>query len=278
MYLHQWIEQVASHFPVANDAIYEARLLGEYVTKQSLTRQRFCNYLLSDDEYQRLNQLALRREHGEPIAYLLGWQPFYDLHLKVTPDTLIPRGDTEFMVDLVLQQISALHKPMILDLGTGSGAIALAIAKMRPDADIIAVDNSLAALTVARHNAHINQIKNVLFLCSYWSDAINNNAIDIIVTNPPYIADNDPHLASLQYEPINALVSADNGYADIKHILTQAPRILRSHGKLFMEHGYRQATHIQQLATNLPYWHDIHTYQDYGQQPRVTSMSFNLSP
>jgi release factor glutamine methyltransferase len=203
--------------------------------------------LLSDNEYQHFRALFNRRLQGEPIAYLLGMREFYGLDFKVTPATLIPRHDTELLVELALQRTP--QNACLLDMGTGSGAIALSIAHARPDVEVVAVDASPAALDVARENVARLNVLNVKLLQSDWFAALAGKKFDLIVSNPPYIAVNDFHLGQgdVRFEPLSALVSGVEGLDDIRRIVRDAPAFLHTGGRLLLEHGYDQATHVRQL-------------------------------
>ena len=219
--------------------------------------------------------LINRRVNGEPIAYILGVREFYGLSLKVTPATLIPRPDTETLVDVALAKIPLRKNLSICDLGTGSGAIALAIAKHRPQAFIIALDASQAALDVAIENAENLKIANVDFVLSDWFSALcqknSPQTFDVIVSNPPYIEASDPHLnqGDLRFEPISALTSGQDGLDDIRHIISQAPQHLNPHGWLLLEHGYNQAQSVVKLMENAEFA-KIETIKDLGGNARVT--------
>jgi release factor glutamine methyltransferase len=202
-----------------------------------------------------------RRLQGEPIAHILGEREFFGLNFKVTPDTLIPRPETELLVELALQRIpspglsatlSRLRERegfRVLDLGTGSGAIAIAIAHARPDAEVTAVDASEAALRVARENAKRLGIANVDFQQSDWFSALAGQRFDLIVSNPPYIAAGDKHLAEgdVRFEPISALASGTDGLDDIRRIVSQAGGFLEPGAWILLEHGYDQATQVREL-------------------------------
>jgi release factor glutamine methyltransferase len=212
-----------------------------------------------------------RRLNGEPIAYILGYREFYGLKFKVTPDTLIPRPDTETLVEAALVKISTTKPYTILDLGTGTGAIALAIAKHRPQAFIYAVDASQAALDVAIENARNLEIPNVKFVLSDWFINLNDEKFDVIVSNPPYIETNDAHLnqGDLRFEPISALASGEDGLNDIRKIVTQAPHHLNPHGYLLLEHGYNQAETVADLLKQAGFSEISHA-QDLAGIVRVT--------
>lgn len=190
-----------------------------------------------------------RRLAGEPIAYLLGDREFYGLTFKVSAATLIPRPETELLVELALQRIPQQGTCRVLDLGTGSGAVALSIARARPNAQVVAVDASQDALKVALHNTHIHRLANVRLLFSDWFGALQDERFDIIVSNPPYIAAGDVHLAQgdVRFEPRDALISGTDGLDDIRHICTQARVHLRPKGWLIFEHGHDQAAQARAL-------------------------------
>lgn len=192
--------------------------------------------------------LLQRRLDGEPIAYILGRREFYGLDLTVTADTLIPRPDTETLVEAALQKIPD-RSFNILDLGTGTGAIALALASQRPQASVTAVDRSAAAIDVAASNARRLKLSNVRCLHSDWFSALGDERFDLIVSNPPYIADGDLHLqqGDLRFEPLSALASGPDGLDDIRRIVAAAPRHLNAGGWLMLEHGYDQATAVGAL-------------------------------
>ncbi len=229
---------------------------------------------LNEPEQARYDELLRRRLRGEPIAYLLGEREFFGLIFKVTPATLIPRPETELLVELALRLIpEKLPSPptpvprfalplgeggrqaerrcdfRMLDLGTGSGAIALSIAHSRPDVEVLACDNSAAALEVARENAQRLGIANVAFIQSDWYGALDVQRFNLIVSNPPYVAATDPHLAQgdLRFEPSSALASGDDGLRDTRHIVAHARTHLEPGGWLLLEHGYDQAAQVRQL-------------------------------
>ena len=215
--------------------------------------------------------LINRRLNGEPIAYILGAREFYGLNLKVTPATLIPRPDTETLVDAALAKIPLQKKLNICDLGTGSGAIALAIAKHRPQAFVLALDASQVALDIAIENAQSLGIANLKFILSDWFNALKNEKFDIIVSNPPYIEADDAHLSlgDLRFEPLSALASGQDGLDDIRSIISQAPQHLNPHGWLLLEHGYNQAEKVAALLKQAGF-NQISQAQDLAGIERVT--------
>jgi len=205
--------------------------------------------MIEEQTQTAFNALVERRFTGEPIAYILGEREFYGLPLKVTPDTLIPRPDTETLVEAALAKLPTNQACNILDLGTGTGAVALAIAHNRPQSNVTAVDASEAALQVAKENAENLAIQNTSFMLSNWFAALQNNTFDIIVSNPPYIEEQDPHLSQgdLRFEPPSALASGVDGLDDIRQIIKEAPSYLKPNGWLMLEHGYNQATCVAKL-------------------------------
>lgn len=196
------------------------------------------------------SELLQRRLHGEPMAYIMGEREFYGLTFKVTPATLIPRPETELLVELALQRIPATGPCAVLDLGAGSGAVALSIAHARPQAQVHAVDVSPQALGVARENAARLALSNVAFFMGDWYAPLpGGNRYDIIVSNPPYIAAGDPHLqqGDLRHEPPSALTSGPDGLDDIRRIAAGAQAHLAPQGWLLLEHGYDQGAAVQRI-------------------------------
>ena len=188
---------------------------------------------------EQFQALCQRRQAGEPVAYLTGTKAFYGLELQVDARVLDPRPDTETLVDWALEVLEGHPAPRLLDLGTGSGAIALALQKQRPDATVLAVDSSPDALTVARANAQRLGLP-VQFHHGHWMQGLEGR-FDAIVSNPPYIRSDDPHLTALQHEPLQALASGADGLEDIRAIIAQAPAHLEPGGWLLLEHGWDQA-------------------------------------
>lgn len=224
---------------------------------------------LDAEQQARYTQLFERRLNGEPIAYLLGEREFYGLNFIVTPATLIPRHDTELLVELALQRIPQCGR--VLDLGTGSGAIALSIAHARPDAEVTAVDASSEAFNVAQENARRLNISNVRLLRSDWFSALPGERFDLIVSNPPYIAASDAHLAQgdLRFEPRSALASGTDGLDDIRRIGAQAKTHLNEGGWLLFEHGYDQAERVRALLQQDGF-NEVFSARDLAGIERVT--------
>ncbi|HEV7820272.1 MAG TPA: peptide chain release factor N(5)-glutamine methyltransferase [Burkholderiales bacterium] len=206
---------------------------------------------LSVTQTAAYQELIARRVAGEPIAYIVGTREFFSLDFIVTPAVLIPRPETELLVELALEHVSIDSTSSVLDAGTGSGCIAMTIAKHRPHARIVAVDRSAASLAVARANSDRHQTSNVELMQSDWFAALDNERFDLIVANPPYIAAGDPHLLSgdLRAEPGGALVGGADGLEEIRAIVYAAPNHLKAGGVLVFEHGYDQAPRCRELLS-----------------------------
>ncbi|MDB5776492.1 MAG: hemK [Herbaspirillum sp.] len=227
---------------------------------------------LTPSQAEALQRALQRRVAGEPVAYIVGQREFYGLMLRVSPDVLIPRPDTELLVELALQRLPARGR--VLDMGTGSGAIAVAIAHSRADADVTALDRSTAALAVAEDNAarHLAQrAQPVRFLKSDWyGGALGDSQFDLIVSNPPYIVARDPHLAQgdLRFEPVDALTDHGDGLSALRTIAAGAAAHLDS-GWLLMEHGYDQAEAVRELL-GLHGFADVQSWRDLAGIERVS--------
>jgi release factor glutamine methyltransferase len=206
-------------------------------------------------QQQRYAGLLARRLRGEPVAYLTGWREFWSLELEVTPDTLIPRPETETLVALALQAIPVDAALQIADLGTGSGAIALALASERPRCQVVATDRSVAALAVAKRNAGRLQLNNIEFLAGHWFAPLAGRRFDLVVSNPPYIATQDPHLntGDVRFEPRGALTAGTHGMEALREIAQDARAHLLDNGRLFMEHGYDQGPAACALLQDMGY-------------------------
>ncbi|MBT9567562.1 MAG: peptide chain release factor N(5)-glutamine methyltransferase [Thiobacillus sp.] len=214
--------------------------------------------------------LVSQRESGTPIAYLVGTREFYGRSFAVSPDVLIPRPDTELLVDLALTRIPRDQPVAVLDLGTGSGCIALTLALERPQAAVTAVDQSAAALEMARRNAeHLHA--SVEFLSSDWFAALDARRFDLIVSNPPYIAGSDAHLlrGDVRFEPRSALVAGTDGLDDLQYLVAAAPAHLRPDGWLLLEHGYDQAGRVRDFLQRQAF-QNISGWRDLGGMPRVS--------
>ncbi len=227
--------------------------------------------VLAPGQITAFEQLVARRKEGEPVAYLLGTRGFGALDLHVTPDVLIPRPETELLVELALQRIPADAGCTVADLGTGSGAIALAIAHARPRARVLATDASAAALAVARGNATRLRLDNVAFAQGDWCAALGNVEFDIIVSNPPYVAEGDPHLdaGDLRCEPRLALASGVDGLDALRVIVRCTREHLRAGGWLLLEHGWEQGGAVRDLLAASRYV-DVFTARDLEARERVS--------
>ena len=229
-------------------------------------------------EMQSLQFRALieRRCQGEPIAYLTGQREFWSRPFKVSPDVLIPRPDSELLIELSLQHLPSNQACKIIDLGTGSGILAITLAAECPLANVIATDISANALSIAKENAKQLAVGNLRFLISDWFDAVTEINVDLIISNPPYIAADDPHLqqGDVRFEPESALISAEEGLKDIRLLATQARSHLKTGGQLLIEHGYQQSNPVQAILNQLDY-RQVTTHHDLSGNPRVTSGIWN---
>ncbi len=226
---------------------------------------------LDQQQLDCFQALIRRRLQPQPIAYLIGEKEFYSLSLKTTAATLVPRPETEMLVDKVLQLTQHMAAPHVLELGTGTGAIALAIKKHNPACRMLATDVSQDALEVATENAARHQLE-IEFLLSDWFDALEqSDCFDIIVSNPPYIAEQDPYLSQgdLPAEPRLALTSGEDGMQALTHIITLATGFLKPGGWLVLEHGYDQLQAVSQLLTAQGYT-QVETLLDFNQLPRMS--------
>ncbi len=233
----------------------EARLEVQMLLQQALGVTRAWLMAHPEQVLNAIQQTAYeamlkRRLQGEPIAYILGEREFFGLNFKVTPATLIPRPETELLVELALQHIPEQHVPFrVLDLGTGSGAIAISIAHNKPHVEVVAVDASAAAIEVARENAKRLAVSNLTLAKSEWFSALSGQRFNLIVSNPPYVAAGDEHLTrgDVRFEPLSALASGADGLDDIRRIVGDARDFLEPGAWLLLEHGYDQAAQVRDL-------------------------------
>lgn len=257
-------------YPHCDNASLDARYLLQHVMgfshTQLITRDQ---QVLTEAQLAQLQTLVARRENGEPVAYLLGEWDFFGLQLAVNEHVLVPRPETEQLVEWTLDAISAISQPTVCDLGTGTGAIAISIAHQRPDAKLTAVDSSPEALAVAENNCRENQTSNVQLLQSDWLSSVDE-CFDCIVSNPPYIGGSEPELALLQHEPQSALVAENHGLADIETIAQQAQSKLKPNGWLLFEHGHEQAEKVANTLMSLGY-RDIQHRSDLSNTLRFTA-------
>ena len=255
------------------------RLEAELLMGRAIDMPRSFLLAHADDELDeasvaRLNDTVERRLAGEPMAYIAGFREFWSMELTVTPATLVPRPETELLVDVALRDIPRKAEWNILDLGTGSGAIALAIGRERPLCSVTATDISGDALAVARENANRNTIGNVEFVEGDWVEPVRDRTFHLIVSNPPYVRADDEALSSLQAEPALALVAGDQGLDAIDVIAREVRELLAEDGLLVLEHGAEQRELVEQLLQSYG-WTSIQCYDDYSGLPRVTSAKYS---
>lgn len=274
----QWaLQQLNGSDALAADAGIDAGIDAEWLLMHVLQsgRSRLLSHadqILTPQQWQHYQSAVGRRCRGEPVAYITGTRGFWTLDLHVTPAVLIPRADTELLVEQVLTLADSSSALTVADLGTGSGAIALALASERPRWRVLATDASTEALAVARHNAKESQFAHIEFYAGDWCQALPEGLVlDILVSNPPYIEPGDPHLTQgdLRFEPLSALSAPDQGLADIARITAQAPHRLKAGGWLLFEHGYNQGAAVRELMAAHGFV-DISTHRDLGSCERVT--------
>ena len=254
----------------------EARLEAELLLAHVLNRPRthlhaWPERVIEAEEAEHYRMLVGRRTRGEPLAYLTGWREFWSLRLRVTPAVLIPRPETELLVELALSYLPPDRPARVADLGTGSGAVAAAIASERPACHITAVEADPDALAVAEDNFRRLELANVNTVRAEWCEALPSASYDLMVSNPPYVAESDPHLnqGDLRYEPRQALVAGPQGLDAIRHISQQAVRPLKPQGKLLLEHGYDQGAAVRGLLCSAGFG-DVITRSDLAGHERVT--------
>ncbi len=224
---------------------------------------------LDDAARERLACVLDRRIAGEPMAYITGIKEFWSLELMVSPATLIPRPESELMVELALREIPRTASSQVLDLGTGSGAIALAIASERVMCEVTATDIDPDALAVARQNARQLSIGNITFVEGNWTEAVTGLKFDVVVSNPPYVRDGDHALKTLRFEPRAALVGGRDGLDAIRVLARDCEAILSADGILFLEHGAEQHRDVEKILLEQR-WSSIECHSDLAGQPRVT--------
>lgn len=272
MDFQRWLQQAIAQLNESESPRRDAEILLGFVTgKERTFILAFGETLLTPQQLQQLDELLARRAKGEPVAHLVGEREFWSLPLRVSPFTLIPRPDTECLVEQALDRMPK-SPCAVLDLGTGTGAIALAIASERPDCDITALDLIPEAVELARSNAQRLGITNVRVLQSNWFSALNTQRFSIIVSNPPYIDREDPHLAQgdVRFEPLSALVADEHGLADLRQLVEASRQFLEPGGWLLLEHGWKQAEEVQRLFIDAGFT-EVQTCQDYGGNDRLTA-------
>ena len=260
--------------PDSDSAVLDVQVLLGFVLQK--TRQYLYTWpekALTPGQLAQFNTLLARRQQGEPVAYLVGEQEFWSLPLAVAPSTLIPRPETELLVELVLELVT-IPEARGVDLGTGTGAIALALASERPDWQLLGVDIKAEAVSLATRNRDKLNLANAAFVEGSWFDPVQlalPGQLDFVVSNPPYIDSEDPHLSEgdVRFEPHSALVAPKNGLLDLELIAHRATHYLAPNGWLLMEHGYQQGEAVQALLTAAGYA-SVRTVRDLAGQPRVT--------
>jgi len=229
--------------------------------------------VIPDSKKKLLEELVNRRMNKEPIAYILGKKEFWSRDFYINQHTLIPRPESEMLVELVIQANARKKISSILELGTGSGCISVSLAKELSHSQIVSTDICAKALEVANKNAQHYGVNNISFIKSDWFNKLDNQKFDCIVSNPPYIREDDPYLSELTFEPSKALVSGDDGLKAIEIISSNAAEYLSPEGKIFIEHGKYQKKEIQKIF-ELNNWRDIICLRDYGGLPRITTAKF----
>jgi release factor glutamine methyltransferase len=264
---------------VSDSALLDAEVLLCLALNQTRSHLRaWPDKPLQTEQLSTFRNLLDQRQSGMPIAYITGNREFWSRDFQVTPDVLIPRPDTELLIELCLNLIPTDSVFKILDLGTGSGIIAITLAAECPHTQISATDFSLAALDIAKRNAEKHRINNIEFYHSDWFSSVPNTQFDLIISNPPYIAEDDIHLqqGDIRFESKTALCAKDQGLSDIKIIAASARNYLKFGGHLLIEHGYDQQHRTQTLFKDLQY-DKIQTYTDLSGQPRVIHGLWNPS-
>lgn len=279
--IQQLITQAAQRLATSSDSpVLDAEVLLCFVLKKPRSYLRaWCDSAVTKAQQTAFTNLVTQRQQGQPIAYLTGVREFWSREFLVSPAVLIPRPDTELLIELSLPLVPTAAPYAILDLGTGSGIIAITLAAERPNAQIIATDISPLALQIAQQNANRYQLNNILFYQSDWFTHIPAQHFQLIISNPPYIAADDAHLqqGDLRFEPQNALIAADAGLSEVKTIVATAKHWLTANGQLLIEHGYNQADVIQDIFKAEGYA-QVQTYQDLSGQARVTGGIWDSSP
>lgn len=271
MNFKQWLMRAITRLAQSESPRRDAEILLGHVTGKTRTFiLAFDETVLTQSESDTLETLLSRRVNGEPVAHLVGMREFWSLPLEVSPATLIPRPDTECLVEQALARLPSAACD-ILDLGTGTGAIALALASERPDCRVTAVDFVADAVALAQRNAASLGIENVTIAQSNWFSVLAGHTFAMMVSNPPYIDEQDPHLAEgdVRFEPLSALVAADEGLADLAHIIREGWHFLAPGGWMLLEHGWKQGDAVRQLYLQAGYT-QVETCRDYGGNDRLT--------
>jgi release factor glutamine methyltransferase len=275
MIIRRWLQQAVVALCGGDSPKRDAEILLGFVTGKSRSwLVAFDDAELDAVQQEQLDALLARRVNGEPIAHLVGEREFWSLPLRISDATLIPRPDTEVLVEQALAYLPATATAL-LDLGTGTGAIALALASERPHCQVIGCDRIPAAVALAQDNAQRLHINNAHFILSHWFSDLPAQHFDLIVSNPPYIDAADEHLqqGDVRFEPLSALVADDQGLADLRFIIHTAPHWLAAGGWLLLEHGWQQGEAVRAIMQQHGY-QAVSTVDDYGGNPRVTLGQF----
>lgn len=270
-------ESASTLASISDSALLDVEiLLCKVLQKERSYLRAWPDRVLEPDQLKQFRALVEERRKGTPVAYLTGYREFWSRDFHVTPDVLIPRPDTELLIELGLKLIPTDEPAKLIDLGTGSGIIAITLAAERPHAQAIATDSSPAALEIARHNARHHHITNIRFYQSDWFDSVPETQFDLVISNPPYIAADDSHLreGDVRFEPQTALIAVQQGLSDIQIIADNARGRLKAQGHLLIEHGYNQQQQVQAIFEKLGY-DKIQTFQDLSEQPRATYGQWN---
>lgn len=251
-----------------------ARLDAEILLCQTIDMPRSYLFAHPEDElddltHERFESLLLRRIDGEPMSYITGIREFWSHELLVSPATLVPRPETELLVELALREIPRKAEWRILDLGTGSGAIAISIAGERPLCEVTATDASEDALAIAAQNVRQADLANVTCIPGSWTEPVATQRFELIISNPPYVRNDDEALQSLRHEPLSALAAGDDGLDDIRILARDCARILAPDGWLMLEHGAEQQADVAAILT-AEGWVDVACHNDLAGKPRVT--------
>ncbi|XBC42957.1 MAG: peptide chain release factor N(5)-glutamine methyltransferase [Buchnera aphidicola (Kaburagia rhusicola ensigallis)] len=270
MNIKSWLDIACLKLNNSNNKLDAEVLLSHILNRSIDWLVGHSSYKISKNDCKQLNDLLERRINGEPIAYLIKQKEFWSLPFVVSYDTLIPRPDTEILVEQTLTRLDNVNYKSILDLGTGCGCIALTLASIKFNCYIVGVDFVQKAIYIAKKNAKILQLNNVVFFHSFWFSSVNQT-FDIIVSNPPYISLNeiDNLEKELLFEPLAALVSSDNGLGSIRYIIKNSKKYLKNMGWLLIEHGWMQKVRVQKLFKKYNFF-NIVTYQDYSGNNRIT--------
>jgi len=273
------VKDATNQLKASSSPRLDAEILLAHVLQLSRSYLRtWPEHLISVEQQQAFQLLLERRIHGEPIAYLIGHREFWSLPLSISKDTLIPRPETEGLVEMALALANEHSSWQIADLGTGSGAIALALASERPNWQVLASDIDKASLDLAQQNAQQLALTNIEFIQSDWFAAITPRLFDLIISNPPYIAAHDPHLSQgdVRFEPRRTLVAAEEGLQALRHIISQATAYLKKGAWLMVEHGHTQSEAVQAIFKQQGYV-NIQVANDYAGIARFVGAQYKLA-